>query len=144
MLQRDLARAMTDVRQLGFAVGLHTAGIYPERLAAVLPTLDWIGLDIKGPFADYHRITGADGGDAARASLSLVLKAGIDYELRCTVDADVLDVDALSRLARQLAAHGVSRLVLQACRHTGQAASVPTDRVSAVTQHLPQVEIRQT
>ncbi len=38
---------------LGFATGLHTGGMYPERLAAVLPHLDWVGLDIKAPEGDY-------------------------------------------------------------------------------------------
>jgi len=142
LLQRGLARALADVRQLGFAVGLHTAGIYPERLAAVLPRLDWVGLDIKGPFEDYHQITRAGGANAARASLSQVLKSGIDHELRCTVDTDLLDADAMSRLARQLAELGATRLVLQACRREGQAASVPTALVNAAAQHLPQVERR--
>ena len=32
-LQAGLARAVEDVRRRGFAAGLHTAGIYPRRLA---------------------------------------------------------------------------------------------------------------
>jgi len=142
LLQHGLPQALADVRQLGFAVGLHTAGIYPERLAAVLPALDWVGLDIKGPFEHYHQITRAGGADAARASLSLVLNAGIDHELRCTVDTDLIDADALSRLARQLATLGASRLVLQACRHEGQATAVSPALVDAAAQHLPQVDVR--
>ena len=35
--QRALIPAIREVRELGFAVGLHTAGAYPARLADLLP-----------------------------------------------------------------------------------------------------------
>jgi hypothetical protein len=61
-------------RRLGFRIGLHSAGMYPERLARVLPLVDWIGLDLKAPRAAYPRITGTpDSGDAVFASLRLIL-----------------------------------------------------------------------
>ena len=44
---RHLAAAMADTKALGYKIGLHTAGCYPERLKAVLPLVDWVGLDIK-------------------------------------------------------------------------------------------------
>jgi pyruvate formate lyase activating enzyme len=141
LLQRGLAKAAEETRHLGFAVGLHSAGIYPERLAAVLPAFDWVGFDVKGPFADYRRITGT-GGEAASESLALLLADGTDHEIRCTVDTDLLDADALARMASQLAALGVSRLVLQACRRAGQPARVPEALVAAAAQHLPRVETR--
>ena len=41
LAQRSQEQAILDdageVRDMGFKVGLHTAGIYPRRLAAVLP-----------------------------------------------------------------------------------------------------------
>jgi pyruvate formate lyase activating enzyme len=141
LLQRGLGSALQAVRALGFASALHTAGIYPDRLAATLPLLDWVGFDVKGPFEDYRRITGA-GGQAARESLARLLAAGVDHEVRCTVDTDLLDADALARLAGQLSAAGVSRLVLQACRRAGQPARVPDALVAAAAQHLPRVETR--
>ena len=58
-LQAGLPQALEQVRALGFATALHTGGMYPERLAAVLPLLDWVGLDIKGPEHRYADITGA-------------------------------------------------------------------------------------
>lgn len=141
LLQRGLGSALKAVRARGFATALHTAGIYPERLAAALPLLDWVGFDIKGPFEDYRRITGAPG-DAARDALARLLAAGVDHEIRCTVDSGLLDADALARMARQLAALGVSRLVLQACRRAGQPASVPEPLLAAAAQHLARVETR--
>ncbi len=54
-LQAALPAALAEVRAMGFATGLHTGGMYPERLAAVLPLLDWVGLDVKGPAACLRR-----------------------------------------------------------------------------------------
>lgn len=142
LLQRGLGSALQAVRARGFATALHTAGIYPERLAAVLPALDWVGFDVKGPFEDYRRITGAPG-DAARDALTRLLAAGVDHEIRCTVDSGLLDADALARMASQLAALGVSRLVLQACRRAGQPADVPAALTDAAAAYLPQVTVRQ-
>ena len=54
-LDPALPQAIAEVRALGFKVGLHSAGIYPQRLQAVLPLVDWVGLDIKAPLADDGR-----------------------------------------------------------------------------------------
>lgn len=142
LLQRGLAQALTDARTLGFATGLHTAGIYPERLTAVLPLLDWVGFDIKGPFEDYWRITGGGSGEAAARSLSLLQASGTPHEIRCTVDADLLDADAARRMARQMAEMEVAHLVLQPCRRNGQPAWLSPAFVAAAAAILPDITVR--
>ncbi|MCE1173288.1 MAG: anaerobic ribonucleoside-triphosphate reductase activating protein, partial [Propionibacteriales bacterium] len=85
-LQRGLGSAVDQVRELGFAVGLHTSGVRPAALAALLPRLDWVGLDIKGRVDEYPSITGsAASWRQAQRSLAAVLAAGVDYEVRVTV-----------------------------------------------------------
>ncbi|RYF75627.1 MAG: anaerobic ribonucleoside-triphosphate reductase activating protein, partial [Comamonadaceae bacterium] len=75
-LQAALPDALAQVRALGFATGLHTAGMYPQRLQALLPLLDWVGLDIKAPEAGYDALTRTPG-SGLRAWESLrVLRAG--------------------------------------------------------------------
>ncbi|MHB1233273.1 MAG: anaerobic ribonucleoside-triphosphate reductase activating protein [Burkholderiales bacterium] len=119
-LQPGLVAAMHKVRNLGFKVGLHTAGIYPARLARLLPLLNWVGLDIKAPFTDYTRITGVPGsGDSAEASLELILKSGVAHECRTTVHRRFFDAKALIDLAQALKKKGVNHYALQACRSTG-------------------------
>lgn len=117
LLQRDLPSALADVRALGFATALHTAGAYPERLAAALPLLDWVGFDVKAPFAEYAPIVGRDGGPAARAALARLLASGVPHQIRCTVPPQ-LDETALDRLRAELAALGVTHLVWQTYRLT--------------------------
>lgn len=115
-----LGDAILDVSELGFSVGLHTAGVYPERFASVLPLLDWVGLDIKAPFAHYEKITGLAGtGEQARACAEMLVAAGIDYECRTTVHPALLPESALLEIAQALTSIGVQNYVLQAFRAQG-------------------------
>lgn len=121
-LDPTLEDAVREVRALGFQVGLHTGGAYPRRLAEVLPLVDWVGLDIKAPFADYERITGvADSGNAALTCAQMVLDSGIAYEFRTTVHPDLLSSEALRVLAETLARMGAKHYALQLFRKEGCA-----------------------
>lgn len=109
-------------REAGFAVGLHTAGAYPTRLAALLPELDWVGLDVKASQARYPAVAGSPrAAERATASLALVLAAaaerGLAYEVRTTV-APGMAPDTLV-LARELRQAGVRHYVLQQARAEG-------------------------
>lgn len=125
-LQPGLEEAVAQVRELGFEVGLHTAGMYPERLASLLPSLDWVGLDVKAPWDDYDGITGVRGsGPKAQASLAHLLASGVDHECRTTWHSGLFTAQRLEALAAGLADVGVRHWVLQTCRANGQAAGSP-------------------
>lgn len=148
--QRALPAAIREVRRSGFAVGLHTAGIFPARLRDVLPDLDWIGLDLKAPFGSYSRIIGTSGGPlggtsgdaAARESLRLVAASGKACEIRCTLDPGLLDAEDLVRMARQVQEAGISRLVLQPRRLEGRACAIPDSLIAPAAAILPGLELR--
>jgi pyruvate formate lyase activating enzyme len=130
-LQAALPEALRAVRALGFRTGLHTAGPYPARLAAVLPLVDWIGFDVKAPFDDYERITGVAGsGDKARASLMQVLASDIACDIRTTVHDALLDRAALVRLPSLLAALGVRAHRLQPLRVVGCATAALSEKLT--------------
>lgn len=122
-LQIALPAALRDVRALGFQTALHTGGMYPERLSALLPLLDWVGLDIKGPLQRYDAITGARGsGDKVWQSLRRLQASGVAYECRTTWHAGLFSTAALLALAADLAALGVTHWALQECRAPGAPA----------------------
>lgn len=124
-LQSGLVDACREVRELGFKLGLHSAGTYPERLAEILPEFDWVGMDIKAPFGDYERTTGVPGsGERARESLLHLLDSGIAHEVRTTVHPDLMNQESIIALARELATLGVRRYVLQQFRPQGCANAV--------------------
>ena len=133
-LQTGLGEAMREVKRMGFRIGLHTAGIYPRRLQALLPLTDWIAMDIKAPFATYAATTGTpNSGRAALESAQLILASGVNYEFRTTVYPPLLSPKALTGLAQLLAKLGVRNYVLQEFRTQGCASAAPQDSRSYLT-----------
>jgi len=124
--QEALSAAIDDVRELGFRVGLHTAGHFPDRLASVLPRVDWVGFDVKAPWREYSRVTGIAGsGDVARRSLAHVIDGGVDFEARTTVHPALLSTADLSALAGELRVAGVRRWAIQGFRSEGCRSALP-------------------
>jgi len=116
-LQAALPAAMKEARLMGFKIGLHTAGPYPDRLCSLLPFIDWVGLDIKALPAGYPALTGVpDSGARAWESLALLLDAGIALQVRTTVLPGWRDESDIQPLRDRLAAVGVRDYVLQPCR----------------------------
>ena len=116
-----LAQAIGQVRELGFAVGLHTGGAWPRRLEALLPLLDWVGLDIKATAAGYPALTGAArSGAQAYESLRILVSSGVEHEIRTTVDPTVHTRADLLRVGDAVAAAGASPHVLQEARAGAQ------------------------
>jgi pyruvate formate lyase activating enzyme len=152
--QPELPAAIDAVRALGFAVGLHTGGAYPRRLAQVLPKLDWVGVDVKSSVAHYATVTDVPGsGISAFESLDLVRNAGIAYEVRTTMHPLLTPPDAMERLARELAACSVMRWVLQPFRPTGctneaLVAAAPAGvrfddaLLARLSAHVPIIDVR--
>ena len=117
-LDPALPAALDELRAMGYALGLHTAGLAPRRLGTLLPRLDWVGLDIKAALSDeslHDRITGRRGSPrAVRDSLALLQASGVGFECRSTVHPDWFSDSDLLRLVHELA--GVPRHVLQLAR----------------------------
>jgi pyruvate formate lyase activating enzyme len=118
-LQPGLQQAVREARSMGFLVGLHTAGPFPERLKELLPHLAWVGMDIKAPFAEYELITGVAGsGRKAEASAGILLESGLPYEFRTTLHP-MLTEDCGSRLlglVHDLRNMGAKRFAIQRLR----------------------------
>lgn len=141
-----LLQAMQQVRTLGFAVGLHTAGAYPGVLRSVLEArlVDWVGLDIKAPARFYPQVVGAPGGGRAWESLQILLEGAqhtssserntpnqfltserntpellpsFEYELRLTLYPQ-MPFDPVE-VASECLTLGAGNLVIQQARPTG-------------------------
>ena len=133
-----LPAMIRDVKRMGYRVGLHTAGIYPLRLADVLRHLDWVGMDIKADAQGYDDITGRrDSQRPALACLTQLLSTGPDFECRITWHPDWLDESRLMALARELARRGVRRFAVQAAR------AAPGAPVARALSNQAQAELRQ-
>jgi pyruvate formate lyase activating enzyme len=120
-MQYPLLPAIQSVRDLGFEIGLHTAGMFPDRLKAVLPLVHWIGFDVKAPLDSgdirYEKITGLP--ESARTvsrSLDLVIASGTPVQVRTTMDRSFLDDSAMEKINRDLSLRGLPETIRQACR----------------------------
>jgi len=115
------------IKEMGFLIGLHTNGFYPEKLSEFLPVADWVGLDFKATRANYAALTGnAAAAERAEESLDLLLKWGGDYECRTTADPRFISKQDLLRIANYLSEKGVKNYAVQKYTPHFEAADEPT------------------
>ncbi|MBQ0013021.1 MAG: anaerobic ribonucleoside-triphosphate reductase activating protein [Proteobacteria bacterium] len=102
------------VRELGFKIGLHTNGFYPNLLADVSDYVDWIGLDYKAPRDKYESLVGnGTAYDLMSKSLDVWLKTGKDLEVRITCDPHFITKQDLLDIANDCASRGVHKIAIQ-------------------------------
>lgn len=116
LMQESIGDAIAEVRALGFKVGLHTAGAFPDRLSQIVSSIDWVGFDVKHAFNSYGLITSVESsGDKALASLKILLESGTDFEARLTMH-NIIDTDTAASLLKDMAQMGVKKVAIQRCR----------------------------
>ncbi|MDE5615780.1 MAG: anaerobic ribonucleoside-triphosphate reductase activating protein [Alphaproteobacteria bacterium] len=115
LMQGDaLIEYMQRVRDLGFSVGLHTNGFYPETLMRATPVVDWIGLDFKATRARYAELTGNTiAYERMMDSLAAWQDTGKDMEVRITCDPRFISKEDLAEIINLLAARNVSKIAIQ-------------------------------
>ena len=105
---------MRRVRDLGFKIGLHTNGFYPDTLARAADVVDWIGLDFKATREKYPDLTGQHiAYDNMIKSLEIWQKSGKDFEVRITCDPRFISKDDLVQITDILSAKGVKKIAIQ-------------------------------
>lgn len=105
---------MRRVRALGFNIGLHTNGFYPDVLRRAVDTVDWIGLDYKATAARYNDLVGQSiAYEKMSQSLDIWLSTAKDLEVRITCDPRFITPDDLMEIARDLHSRGVHTVAIQ-------------------------------
>jgi pyruvate formate lyase activating enzyme len=84
-LSPDLPDLVARLKRHGLAVKLDTNGSNPDLLASLLPSVDYVAMDIKCPPADYPRRTGFSDLPSLERSIALVKTLGPRGEFRTTV-----------------------------------------------------------
>lgn len=122
-----------QTKALGFKVAVHTAGIYPQRLREALPSLDWVGLDIKTTPGGYPALTGRNkSAEPVQQCLETLLAWNGTFECRTTWHPNWLAETALLDLAQSLAAQGVRKYAVQ--RSRSFTRSLPDAEVSLLAR----------
>lgn len=115
LMQGDaLINYMQRVRDLGFAIGLHTNGFYPSTLRRALSVIDWIGLDFKATGQNYQKLTGNEiAYKHMLESLNIWMETGKDIEVRITCDPRFVSKENLMQIAAFLAEKNVPNIAIQ-------------------------------
>ena len=111
-LQKDLKEFIIKIKDLGFLVKLDTNGSFPEVLENILPYIDYIAMDIKGPLEKYREISDSQiDTEKILKSIKLIMNSGIDHEFRTTVVKSQLAPQDFIKIAQML--KGAKRYYLQ-------------------------------
>lgn len=122
---------MRRVREIGFKIGLHTNGFYPDTLRRAADLIDWIGLDFKAMREKYPDLTGQHiAYDNMIKSLDVWLATGKDFEVRITCDPRFIDKSDLIKIAEILNERGVSNIAIQKYIPHFEDAAHKTDSAS--------------
>lgn len=115
LMQGDATiKYMRRIRNLGFKIGLHTNGFYPETLRRASDTVDWIGLDFKATREKYPDLTGQHiAYDNMIKSLDIWRNTGKDFEVRITCDPRFITKLDLIEIAETLHERSVSNIAIQ-------------------------------
>ncbi len=114
--QHAIHGAAAESKAMGCKVGLHTAGVYPRELEALLSSVDWVGLDIKALPGEYPRVTTIEGSGArAWESARLVIESGVSHEIRITVHPRLLSRRHVAEIKARLNEMGTHKVVEQPC-----------------------------
>lgn len=105
---------MRRVRALGFKIGLHTNGFYPDTLERAIDVIDWIGLDFKATCERYPDLTGQHiAYNNMIRSLDIWQGTNKPFEVRITCDPRYVDKNALTEITEILSAKKVQNIAIQ-------------------------------
>lgn len=118
-LQADLLDFMAKTKQMGYLVKLDTSGVTPDVIEEALrrKLVDYIAMDLKGPFEMYGAITlSYVKVEDVKRSISLIMSSGIGYEFRTTIVRSQLSESDILHIAECI--RGSSMYVLQRFSNT--------------------------
>lgn len=113
-LHKDLPEFIAHIKSLGYLVKLDSNGTNPEVIRHLIDKklIDYIAMDIKGPLEKYSEITNRPvNTDAIKQSIDLIMKSGVDYELRTTIVSGQLDFTDFEKIGKMI--KGAKRYAIQ-------------------------------
>jgi len=113
-IQPDIIDFIKEIKNKGFKVKLDTNGSHPEIIERLLKDnlIDYISMDIKGPFEKYSKISGINIDiEKIKKSVDLIKNSFIDYEFRTTVVKKLISINDFEKIGKQI--EGAKKYFLQ-------------------------------
>ncbi|NLC66282.1 MAG: anaerobic ribonucleoside-triphosphate reductase activating protein [Clostridium sp.] len=109
LIHKDLVDLIYQIKNLNLKVKLDTNGMFPNRLKFLLDKnlIDYIALDYKGSSQSLNKAVGLNENINLLSkpwlkSFEIIIKSGVDYELRTTVVKGIHSNEDLILMAREL------------------------------------------
>ena len=109
-LYKDLVEFCKKIKQLKFKIKLDTNGLNPEMVQVLVENrlVDYIALDYKAPKEKYFEITKDKHFDSFSKTLNFLIQNQFSFEVRTTVHSDLLRVEEINRIIKDLLKRGYS------------------------------------
>lgn len=121
LMQSDMNRFLSKIKDMGFLVKLDTNGSYPERLKELIDAslVDYAAMDIKSSKEGYERAAGGRVPlDKICGSVELLKEGRIDYEFRTTAAAPFVLPEDFDGIGKWIA--GARRYFIQGFADSGE------------------------
>jgi pyruvate formate lyase activating enzyme len=121
-IHSSLPHLLEYIKNLGYAVALHTNGYFSDMLSCILKRglVDYIALDIKAPPHAYDRITQVKNSCFSVAkSIKAILSSGVDYEFRTTYHPSIISEQELVSTITAVHGVGAKRYYIQRFQRQG-------------------------
>jgi pyruvate formate lyase activating enzyme len=134
-----LMHLATAAKKMRFSVGLHTNGMFPRVIEALLKEhlVDMIALDLKTTWEDYDNLLGLPAVDAVKGSLDLCMRARANgslgrFEVVVTLfrgrESDLPSIARATRGVDLVLQQGVAPGFIPLTRQELEAAAAPLGR----------------
>ncbi len=113
-IQEDIIDFIRRIKNMGFKVKFDTNGSNPEIIEKLFNEnlIDYISMDIKGPFEKYERICGVKvNKEEIKNSIEIIKKSKIDYEFRTTVLKSQIEISDFEEIGKVIV--GAKKYYLQ-------------------------------
>lgn len=127
-IQAGLYEFIESLKVKNFKVKLDTNGTRPDVLERLIKSrlLDYIAMDLKAPFKEYHAVTGSLVDiNALKRSIELIMSFDGDYEFRTTVCKPIIKKDDLIVISDII--KGAKRYYLQLFKQSKKIQSYEDD-----------------
>jgi pyruvate formate lyase activating enzyme len=104
-LQEDLPDFLKKMKEIGYQVKLDTNGINFKILKNIVKDglIDYLAMDIKGPFDSYDKFCGIKGFKDIEKSIDLIISSGLPYEFRSTLVRGLHELGDMELMAKMIA-----------------------------------------
>jgi len=100
-----------EIKKLGFKIKLDTNGTNPQQVKELYDAklLDFLALDYKAPKSKYLSITKSIKYDEFSQTLNFLLASRLEFEVRTTLHADLLNEDDINNIIIDLVKRGYKK-----------------------------------